>query len=146
MSLEETIRELQIKPFSQTTCRQAKERLDGVAKPLDGLGRFEDILCRIAGMQGNADIDISKRIAVMMCADNGIVDEGISQSSYDVTASVAVSMSKGSSSVCRMAERAGIDTLPVDIGIKNKEQISGYTSEEPVRGDNGQLCKQSQSL
>ena len=137
MNIEETIRELQIKPFSQEAFRQAKEKLDGVAKPLDGLGHFEDILCRIAGMQGSADIDISKRIAVMMCADNGIVDEGISQSSYDVTASVAVSMSKGNSSVCRMAERANIDTLPVDIGIKNKEQISGYTGEEPVRGDNG---------
>ena len=137
MSLEETIEELQIKPFSQKAAGQAQEKLDGVAKPLDGLGYFEDILCRIAGMQSSADIDISKRIVVMMCADNGIVEEGISQSSYDVTASVAVSMSLGNSSVCRMAERAHADTLPVDIGIRNKEQLSGYTGEEPARGDNG---------
>jgi len=137
MSLEETVRKLQIKPFSQEASAQAKEKLDGVAKPLDGLGHFEDILCRIAGMQSSADIDISKRIVVMMCADNGVVDEGISQSSYDVTAAVAVSMSLGGSSVCRMAERSHIDTLPVDIGIRDKEQLSGYTSEEPARGDNG---------
>ena len=104
----------------------AKRRLDGIAKPLDGLGRFEELICRIAAIQGTADIDISKRIVVMMCADNGVIAEGISQSSWDVTAKVAASMSEGRSSVCLMAERAGADTLPVDVGIKEKSSLTEY--------------------
>lgn len=104
--------------------REAKLRLDHIAKPLDGLGSFETAVCRIAGMQGSDAPDISKRIVVMMCADNGIVEAGVAQSSYDVTAKVAAAMSEGEASVCLMAEKAGIDTLPVDIGIKERDGLS----------------------
>lgn len=39
----------------------------------------------------------------MMCADNGVVAEGISQSGQDVTLAVAKSMARKASSVGRMA-------------------------------------------
>ncbi len=127
MTPAEKIKKLNIKGLSKEASADAKDRLDRVAKPLDGLGVMEDIICRLAGIQHSADVDISKRIVVMMCADNGIVDEGISQSSYNVTASVAASMSAGNSSVCRMAERENIDTLPVDIGIRQRDDIETYS-------------------
>ncbi len=91
---------------------------DGIAKPLDGLGKLEDMVKKIAAVAGNADVDISKKAVIIMCADNGIIEEGVSQSGCDVTAIVSANMAKGIASVCRMAKIAGADCFPVNIGIK----------------------------
>nr|MCR5774724.1 nicotinate-nucleotide--dimethylbenzimidazole phosphoribosyltransferase [Lachnospiraceae bacterium] len=126
---------LDIRRYDTDSERKAKERFDHIAKPIDGLGVFEDLICRIAGIQGRTDVDISKRIVVIMCADNGITEEGISQTSWEVTAKVAGSMSNGRSSVCLMAESAGADTLPVDIGIKQTGDIRSF--EDITEGEKG---------
>ena len=52
-----------------------------------------------------------------MCADNGVVKEGISQCGSEITCTVAKSFINKKSSVCIMAERAGVKVLPVDIGM-----------------------------
>ena len=52
-----------------------------------------------------------------MCADNGVVAEGVTQSGQDVTAIIAENMGRGTSSVCRMGRVAGADVVPVDIGV-----------------------------
>lgn len=105
--------------------KRAQERWDAVAKPLDGLGRFERIIKRIAGMTGDDKICLSPAALIIMCADNGIIEEGVSQSGAEVTAAVAKSMAQGRSSACRMAAAAGVDVIPVDIGIKEAMEESG---------------------
>lgn len=52
---------------------EIKRRWDGIAKPIDGLGDFEDVICKIGAVQGTLEPDISKKAVVIMCADNGIV-------------------------------------------------------------------------
>ena len=62
-------------------------------------------------------VDISKRAVVAMCADNGVVAEGVTQTGQEVTAVVTENMSRGDTSVCCMARLAGADVIPVDIGV-----------------------------
>ena len=69
-----------------------------------------------AGMTGSAEVDISKRAVVVMCADNGVVAQGVTQTGQEVTAIVAENMSTGDTSVCAMARSAGAEVVPVDIG------------------------------
>lgn len=69
-----------------------------------------------------------------MCADNGIVEEKISQSGQDVTAKVAAAMGRGTSSVCRMAKAAGIEVIPVDIGINEEGSPEGVLQCKVRRG------------
>ncbi len=102
-----------------------QDNWDSIAKPIDGMGRFEKIIDQIGAIQGNPKIDISKRAVIIMCADNGIVAEGVSQSGQEVTFSVAKSMAKNQSSVGKMATIIGADTIPVDIGINSREKING---------------------
>ena len=52
-----------------------------------------------------------------MCADNGIVEEGVTQTGQEVTAMVADNFTKSSTSVCAMSKVAGVDLFPVDIGM-----------------------------
>ena len=89
--------------FDKNTYEEILRRWDRIAKPLGSLGRFEEMIARIGAVQGTADVDISKRAVIMMCADNGIVEEGISQSGQEVTRSVAEWLGRGESSVCRLA-------------------------------------------
>lgn len=103
---------------------------DSVAKPIDGMGRFETLTAQIGAIQGTDKIDISKKAVIIMCADNGIVEEGISQSGQEVTATVAEKMATGSSSVGKMAAGIGLDTIPVDIGINRVQSIEGVLDKK----------------
>lgn len=98
---------------------------DRIAKPLDGMGRFESLTAQIGAILGTEEIDIAKKAVIIMCADNGIVAEGISQSGQEVTAAVAAQMGRGNSSVGKMAAMIGADTIPIDIGINSCESIPG---------------------
>ncbi len=121
-----------IPAFSHEAENRSREIWDDIAKPLKGLGAFEDILSRICGMQDDVRADISKRICVIMCADNGIVSRGVAQAPSAVTRQVADSMSRGLSCVCLMAAHAGIDTLPVDTGIACADDIEEYDVLTPA--------------
>ncbi len=114
--------------------RQVKERWDTVAKPLDSLGDFEEITAWIGAIQGTMDIDVSKKAVIAFCADNGIVEEGVSQCGQEVTLAVAKAMGKGTSSVCKMARHIGAEVIPVDIGIASSEEIPGVRSRKVAQG------------
>ena len=115
MTLQEVVS--QIKPADQGAMAAARAHWDTVAYPLNSLGLLEDAVVRIAGASGTAAVDITKRAVVAMCADNGVVAEGVTQSGQDVTAIIAENMGRGTSSVCRMGRVAGADVVPVDIGV-----------------------------
>lgn len=121
----EALRELKIDAPDEKIRKKVFENWDLVAKPLDGMGRFETLIAQIGAVHGSAEIDIAKKAVVIFCADNGIVAEGVSQSGQEVTLAVAKNMAAKSSSVGRMAACIGADTIPVDVGINHRETIVG---------------------
>lgn len=117
--------QLNIERPDEEVRKQVQRNWDMVAKPLDGMGVFEQIICQIGAITGNTQINIDKKAVLVMCADNGVVEEGISQSGQEVTAAVAREMTKNISSVGKMAATIGADVFPIDIGINCPEEISG---------------------
>ncbi len=105
-----------------------------IAKPLHGLGLLEDALVQIAAIQGTEDISLEKKAVIVMCADNGIIEEGISQSGYEVTTVVTGNIAKGLASVNRMASCAGADVFPVDVGMKEDLQLPGLLVKKTRNG------------
>ena len=106
-----------ISPLSSEAMELAALTWSHVAKPLFSLGILEEDVIKIAGISSSPSVDIGKRALIIMCGDNGIVEEGVSQTGQEVTAVVTENMTDGNSSVCLMAERAGVDVFPVDIGV-----------------------------
>lgn len=104
----------------------ARLRWAHVAKPLNSLGVLEDDIVKIAGIRENSLVTLKKRGLLILCADNGIVEEGVTQTGMEVTAVVAENMTRGNSSVCIMAKRAGVDVFPVDMGVA-RDLESGST-------------------
>ena len=107
----------EINTLDVESMRQAEERWKTVAKPLHSLGKLEEAVIRMAGIREDADFIMKKKGLVIFCADNGVVAEGVTQTGQEVTAIVADNFTKGATSVCIMAEKAGVDVLPVDIGM-----------------------------
>jgi len=109
---------------------------DRIAKPLDSLGRFEDIHARIGAIQNQKYPKADKCLLMVFCADNGIVDEGISQSGQEVTALCCKSISEGKSCAAIMAASNNVDTLVVNVGVKMEVDTSSpnYRPEIIAKG------------
>jgi nicotinate-nucleotide--dimethylbenzimidazole phosphoribosyltransferase len=125
---------LKTEPPNEATQKKAQERLDAIAKPLDGLGQFEKLIVQIAGITGDDEVRINKRAILAMCADNGIVAQGVTQTSNEVTAIVAANMATGRSSVNRMAGLGRTEVLVTDIGICTDVDCEGIRNRKVRRG------------
>lgn len=79
---------------------------DGTASPslCILLGKWK-ISVQIAGITGSPDMNLSKRALVAMCADNGVVEEGVTQTGQEVTAIVAENFLSGATSACTMCRQ-----------------------------------------
>jgi len=95
----------------------ARDHWNGIAKPIGSLGLLEEDIIRIAGLTGDPRVRLGKRGVLVFCADNGVVNEGVTQTGQEVTALVAGNMTRRDSSVCRMAEIARAEVFPVDMGM-----------------------------
>ncbi len=109
-----------IAPQDTAAAARAKAHWDGIAKPLNGLGKLETAIIRIAGLTGDERVSIEKRAVAVLCADNGIVEEGVTQTDASVTAVMAGRIRDHRSSVCLMAKTAKADVFSVDLGMNTR--------------------------
>ncbi len=121
MTLEEAI--AKIKPLDHNAMEIAQKRWDSIAKPLHSLGKLETLLIQIAGITGNAEVDLSRRGLIAMCADNGVVEEGVTQTGQEVTAIVAENFLKYDTSVGVMCKQNHVEIFPVDMGMVTDTKV-----------------------
>ena len=121
MTLEEAI--AKIKPLDHNAMEIAQKRWDSIAKPLHSLGKLETLLIQIAGITGNAEVDLSRRGLIAMCADNGVVEEGVTQTGQEVTAIVAENFLKYDTSVGVMCKQNHAEIFPVDMGMVTDTKV-----------------------
>lgn len=124
----------QIKLPDSSAIRKAEEKWKTIAKPLYSLGLLETSVNKIAGIFGNENFRLKKRIAVILCADNGVVEENISQSDSTVTSAVAKAISLGNSNINLLARTFDCDVLGVDIGMKDTLDILDLLNRKIANG------------
>ena len=96
---------------------RARQHWDSLAKPLGSLGLLEEMVIQIAGIFGSGDVSLPRRDLLVLCADNGVIRQGVSQSSYDVTTAVALSLAHGRGTASYMAKEVRCSVYPVNIGM-----------------------------
>lgn len=111
-----------------------KKRWDDIAKPLDSMGLFEKYIAQINAILGREVSALDKTGIVVFCADNGIVEEGISQSDQSITAICAKNIAAGASAVGQMAKVNGTDIFAVDVGMNTTEKIDGVIDMKVAAG------------
>lgn len=127
----------------------AKRHWDSIAKPLDGLGEFERIFQKLSAVAEGEIPVINKKCITVMCADNGIVDEGISQSGKEVTLAVAKSMAIGTSSIAVLCRACNSQLVVVDMGIDSVDTdmySSGVINCKLMHGTNNFLVEKAMPL
>ena len=124
----------QIGPLEQRAMADAQKQWNALAKPLGSLGRLESMVVQLAGITGRADYRPDRRCVVVMCADNGVVCEGVTQTGQEVTALVTGNLAKGLAAVNLLARRAGADVLPVDVGVAQAVDTPGVLDRKVALG------------
>ncbi len=123
-----------IEPVDHAAYLAAKARWDSISKPIDGLGDFEELVCRLAAIQGTGRPTCKKPALLVMCADNGVVQEGVTQCDSSVTLSVAKALARNKSTVSMLARSCGVKVIPYDVGIDTDEKVRGLRVAKVCRG------------
>lgn len=115
-----------IHPADVVTKGNAQKKWNSIAKPLHSLGKLEDHIMQIAALTGDTDVNLNRKALIVMCADNGVVEEGVTQTGQEVTAIVAENFLTCNTSAAIMCKKAGVDIFPIDIGMAADTKVPRY--------------------
>lgn len=107
----------------------ARKRMNSLAKPPGSLGKLEDISVRYAAVTGYVTNYIRKKAVVIMCADNGITEEGVSATPQSVTLTQTVNFTRRLTGAGALARAADTDLCVIDVGIRGNVPKELYTDE-----------------
>ena len=109
MNYEEMLRrELTlIPPADEGAMARAAVYQGTLAKPPGSLGELENIYIRLCGITGTLAPGYTPCRIIVLCADNGVVEEGVSVTPRSVTAAQAVNMTRHCTGMSAMAHRFG---------------------------------------
>lgn len=119
-----------IQPTYQEVMQEAAARVDKLAKPPGSLGKLESTAIQLAGITGKVKNLITKKCIIIMCADNGIYEEGVSSCPQSVTVAQTINFLKGVTGVGVLARQAGADLKVVDIGINDDIHYPGLIDKK----------------
>ena len=123
-----------ITPADRTAYMQAEKQWNSIAKPLGSLGELEKMICKIASIQGDADIDISRCAAAVFCGDHGVTAQGVTQCGNEVTAVCARDIAEGRSNINAEAAVFGAEVIAVDLGISQDVECEKLINKKISRG------------
>ena len=106
---------------------EAKAHLDILTKPIESLGKLEEIVVSLAEMQGRKHPSIRQLGIVVFAADHGVVDEGVSAFPQLVTRQMVENMAHGGAAINVFGRQHQAEFALVDVGVK------GEVFPSPVR-------------
>ncbi|WP_336006887.1 nicotinate-nucleotide--dimethylbenzimidazole phosphoribosyltransferase [Fusobacterium polymorphum] len=109
----------EIKPIDKEAIKKAQIELDRKMKPKDSLGVLEDICKKVAGIYGYPLKKLKKRCHIVVAADNGVIEEGVSSCPIEYTPIVSEAMLNQIACIGIFTKNLDIDLNVVDIGMKN---------------------------
>lgn len=130
-SLENIIRQI-VAPDAVAEQRAA-QRLDSLVKPVGSLGRLEQLAIQLAGIRGNYRLNFPSKEVLVMAADHGVWNEGVTPSPQAVTAIQALNIIQGKAGISVLARAAGAQVTLVDCGIIGAD-IPGALSHKIGQG------------
>jgi nicotinate-nucleotide--dimethylbenzimidazole phosphoribosyltransferase len=113
--LEETL--ARIAPADADASVAAQRELDMKTKPRGSLGRLEQVAQRIAGIRHTAVPGRLRSVVIVVAADHGVANEGVSAYPQQVTRQMLANFEAGGSAVCVLARQAGAELRVVDAGV-----------------------------
>ena len=126
--------EIKIKKLNEKAMEEAAKRQEKLAKPPGSLGRLEEISIRLAGMRGSPISRIEKPCIIIMCADNGVIAEGVASAPLSVTMAQTINFTMKKTGVGALAKEFGTDLMVIDVGINGMVPEELKTMDYPGPG------------
>lgn len=104
-------------PLDCDAMDECRKRQAQLAKPPGSLGKLEDISIQLAGITGHVKNTIEKRRIIVMCADNGVIEEGVSSSPQSVTLAQTINLTRGVTGCSCLAKHFGDEVVVCDVGV-----------------------------
>jgi nicotinate-nucleotide--dimethylbenzimidazole phosphoribosyltransferase len=107
-----------IQPIDDATSQAVQRKLDFKTKPRRSLGRLEDIACQYAAIRRELEPAMPNKAIIVMGADHGVAEEGVSAYPQEVTAQMLLNFARGGAAINVLARHAGASVVVVDMGVK----------------------------
>lgn len=99
--------------------RAEAAHIGNLTVPPGALGKLESLAVQLAGITGEIKPSFEKREVIVMAADHGVCEEGISAFPQEVTTQMIFNFLSGGAAVNVLARQAGAEVVCVDIGVNN---------------------------
>ena len=130
-----------IQPLDEAAQSKARERQAQLAKPPGSLGRLEELSIQLAGITGKVHNEIEKKHLLVLAADNGVVEEGVSSAPQSVTLMQTVNLTRAKTGASVLCKEFGCGITVCDVGvnadIRQKEVLNrkiAYGTQNMVYG------------
>ena len=131
-ALQEVISDIQSP--SKEILELVRGDLSRLAMPPGSLGKIETTAARMAAIRKRRRPRAEKRRIIVLCADNGVVEENVSSAPREVTARQAVNMTKGLTGMSSIAAQRGDEVQVVDMGIATPYECAQVLDRRIRRG------------
>jgi len=115
MQLEKIIQ--QIQPLDDSAIRAAQARQNTLTKPQGSLGRLEELSIQLAGITGDPQPSVERKVVIVMAADHGVTREGVSAYPAEVTPQMVLNFLHGGAAINVLAHQADARVVVVDMGV-----------------------------
>jgi nicotinate-nucleotide--dimethylbenzimidazole phosphoribosyltransferase len=128
-------------PLPDAAAEQAaRRRQERLTKPPGSLGTLEEVACRLAGIQGTAAPQTSRKFVVIAAADHGVAAEGVSPYPQAVTRQMTLNFIAGGAAISVLARAAGCEVIVVDAGVAGPPLDEGRSVRRVGRGPSGNIA------
>lgn len=135
-----------IRVADRDAMREASAYVQSLAAPPGSLGKLTDAAVQLAGITGKCQNTVTHRRIIVMCADNGVVEEGVSVTPQSVTLSQAVNMTRHLTGMSSLAKHFGCEVEVVDVGIATPYEAVPCTGmpilQRRIRRGTGNIAKE----
>ena len=137
-----------IKAINNENIEKAQRELDRKMKPKNSLGILEDICKKLAGIYTYPLKKLNKKCHIVVAADNGVIEEGVSSCPIEYTPIVSEAMLNQIACIGIFTKTLGIDLNVVDIGMKNdiKKDYPNLIHKKIKRGTNNFVKEKAMTI
>lgn len=129
-----------IVPLDEAAMEAARGHIDRLTKPPGSLGKLEGLAVKLAGITGEGKPALPKRAVIVMAADHGVCEEGVSAFPAEVTPQMVFNFLAGGAAVNVLARQASADVVCVDIGVNAELSHPGLVQRK-LRYGTGNMVK-----
>ncbi len=136
--LEEVLQS--IPPIDEALMSNAQERLDNLTKPAGSLGRLEELARLLVGITGREVPDVSMKAIVVMAADHGVTERGVSAYPREVTAQMVDNFLRGGAAINVLSRLVGTKVIVVDMGVAGRLRAHPNLLDRKIREGTGNMA------